>query len=391
MEIFLNSVDYNGNALEIVTKRYVGDKYDVIEALMKASFLDNKDKFGSILQAVKIRDTDNLTIGEKRRISKYDTELANLENNSENNRIIENNFVSLQESETKNVGEGSVGVESKTTDQVYLDNAKKAFIEGKINAFTMTENELYLNTNGVRVINGFKDNGNMDVFEASKVELTKDEKRELKQIEADREFGDEGTGERKRELAKKIFQRSLSEQSLKEQPTTSNQSEIETKKADIEKRRQSELDEFNSYNPDINNLLAKDRPNFSNYYTGFKEGVTEQYKANQVRKKINAKYDLEILNLNQSNSVNNIEFTHQIDGTEENKQVKEMESKIESKQLNLSEEEVNKITSLPEFVKLYESYAQSNNIREDALGDEDYVKIIESNYTREQINKICKN
>lgn len=99
----------------------------------------------------------------------------------------------------------------KTTDQVYADNAKKSFIEGKINAFTLDENGLYLNTNGVRVVNGFKDNGNMDVFEASKVELTKDEKREFRQIEADREFGDKDTVERKRDLAKRIFKRSLDE------------------------------------------------------------------------------------------------------------------------------------------------------------------------------------
>ena len=117
---------------------------------------------------------------------------------------------------------------AKLTDELYADNAKKAFIEGKINAFTMSADGLYLNTNGVRVVNGFKDNGNMDVFEASKVELTTEEKKELRQIEADRELGFEGTGERKKELAKKIFKRSLeSSEALvsKAQPTSTTQSE----------------------------------------------------------------------------------------------------------------------------------------------------------------------
>ncbi|RUP37536.1 MAG: hypothetical protein EKK63_14645 [Acinetobacter sp.] len=119
---------------------------------------------------------------------------------------------------------------SKSTDEVYAENAKKAFIEGKIKAFSLGEDGLYLNTNGVRVVNGFKDNGNMDVFEASKVELTTEEKKELRQIEADRELGFEGAGDRKRELAKKIFQRSLSE----EQPISTTQTNTEAKKADIE-------------------------------------------------------------------------------------------------------------------------------------------------------------
>lgn len=86
------------------------------------------------------------------------------------------------------------------------------------------------------------------------------------------------------------------------------QSDIETKKANIEKRREEELNEFESYKPDINNLLAKDRPNFKDYYNNFKEGVTEKYKANQVRKQINAKYDAELKSLESENNLEPIKI-----------------------------------------------------------------------------------
>jgi hypothetical protein len=134
-------------------------------------------------------------------------------------------------------------VENKTTDQVYADNAKKAFIEGKINSFTLGADGLYLNTNGVRVVNGLRDNGNLDVFEASKVELTKEEKKELRQIEADRELGYEGTGGRKKELAKKIFQRSILEQS---QVLTKEGQEITIDKPIITTNTTSEVDRVKS-------------------------------------------------------------------------------------------------------------------------------------------------
>lgn len=86
----------------------------------------------------------------------------------------------------------------------------------------------------------------------------------------------------------------LSEEIEKSRNESIELQELEDKKADTEKRRQEELKEFESYKPDINNLLAKDRPNFKNYYNNFKEGVTEKYKANQVRKQINAKYNAEL-------------------------------------------------------------------------------------------------
>ena len=88
---------------------------------------------------------------------------------------------------------------------------------------------------------------------------------------------------------------------------------------------------------------------------------------------------------------NNIEFTHQIDGTEENKKVKEMESKIESKQLNLSEDKIMEFVEEDGFGLLIERYSQEKGIKEENLTTEDYNKIIESNYTKEQIDKICKN
>lgn len=120
---------------------------------------------------------------------------------------------------------------------------------------------------------------------------------------------------------------------------------------------------------------------------------------------LNTKYDVELKALesennsenirkSENNSVslqNNIEFTHQIDGTEENKQVKEMESKIESKQLNLSEEKIMEFIEEDGFGLLIERYSQEKQIKEDDLTTEDYNKIIESNYTKEQIDKICKN
>lgn len=156
---------------------------------------------------------------------------------------------------------------SKTTDQIYADNAKKAFIEGRIKAFTLDENGLYLNTNGVRVINGFKDNGNMDVFEASRVELTKDEKRELKIIEADRELGVEGTGERKRELAKKIFQRSLSEQSSPQNaPITNEGKNSEVVEAQGQKgpaANPSETDNIYDLSQEVTSNVSKENPEAS--------------------------------------------------------------------------------------------------------------------------------
>ena len=112
----------------------------------------------------------------------------------------------------------------------------------------------------------------------------------------------------------------------------------------------------------------------------------------------NAKYSLkekeEKIRKSENNSVplqNNIEFTHQIDGTEENKQVKEMESKIESKQLNLSEDKIMEFVEEDGFGLLIERYSQEKGIKEENLTTEDYNKIIESNYTKEQIDKICKN
>lgn len=69
--------------------------------------------------------------------------------------------------------------------------------------------------------------------------------------------------------------------------------------ADIERRRQKELNEFNSYNPDKSSILIKQRPNFINYYNRLKEGTTDTYQAKEVRKKINAKYDAELAALNQ--------------------------------------------------------------------------------------------
>lgn len=102
-------------------------------------------------------------------------------------------------------------LENKSTNEIYADNTKRAFIDGKLSAFNLDSNSVVLQTNGVRVINGFKDNNNTEDFEESRVLLTKEEKRILSEIEADKEFGDTGTNiiQRKRELVKKILQRSL--------------------------------------------------------------------------------------------------------------------------------------------------------------------------------------
>ena len=167
-------------------------------------------------------------------------------------------------------------VENKTTDQVYADNAKKAFIEGKINSFTLGADGLYLNTNGVRVVNGFKDNGNLDVFEASKVELTKEEKKELRQIEADRELGDEGTGGRKKELAKKIFQRSILEQSQ----GLTEEGQAQEVKSSIERE-----------NRDLKNDLSNSKKNL--------EDATSEEDRSYYEKEVNRReQELELFNSN---------------------------------------------------------------------------------------------
>ena len=97
---------------------------------------------------------------------------------------------------------------------------------------------------------------------------------------------------------------------------------IKLEKADIKRRKKEELDEFNSYRPDVNNTFAKDRPNFSNYYDGIKEGTTAQYQANQVRKKINTKYDAELAALEGKTTETKAVETKPIT-TELNKEVKE--------------------------------------------------------------------
>jgi hypothetical protein len=102
-------------------------------------------------------------------------------------------------------------LENKSTNEIYADNAKRAFIDGKLKAFNLDSNSVVLQTNGVRVINGFKDNNNTEDFEESRVLLTKEERKILSEIEADKEFGDTGTNiiQKKRELVKEILQRSL--------------------------------------------------------------------------------------------------------------------------------------------------------------------------------------
>ena len=141
----------------------------------------------------------------------------------------------LSLSENSEKIDNKFSLENKSTNEIYADNAKRAFIDGKLNAFNLDSNSVVLQTNGVRVINGFKDNNNTEDFEESRVLLTKEERKILSEIEADKEFGDTGTNiiQRKRELVKEILQRSLLNQ-----PKVS---EIEAKKADIEIRRKDEL------------------------------------------------------------------------------------------------------------------------------------------------------
>ncbi len=94
--------DYHEIPLNMVLKVENEDnnnqKEIVIRALYNASKLnDNQDSFGSILQSVSRRNANDLILGEKRRISKYDVELANLKNNQENVRNVQENFLSLSE------------------------------------------------------------------------------------------------------------------------------------------------------------------------------------------------------------------------------------------------------------------------------------------------------
>jgi len=79
----LEDQDYNGSSLEIVIAREkekgVPENYVTIALLNASKIQDNKgDNLGNILQSVKVRDNENLTLGEKRRIAKYDAELAAL-------------------------------------------------------------------------------------------------------------------------------------------------------------------------------------------------------------------------------------------------------------------------------------------------------------------------
>jgi hypothetical protein len=104
-KIILEEEDYHLASLEIVINRELEkgiSEYNVIKALLNASKLNDKqDSFGEILHSIKMRDNnERKTPGEKRKNAKYDTELAALENNSDNTRNIENNSVSLPESTT---------------------------------------------------------------------------------------------------------------------------------------------------------------------------------------------------------------------------------------------------------------------------------------------------
>lgn len=79
LDAYLDTVEYNSNALISVIQQSGRDKYTVIQALKDASEKDDKDNFGSIVQAVKVRTLSNLSLGEKRRIAKYDAALSALD------------------------------------------------------------------------------------------------------------------------------------------------------------------------------------------------------------------------------------------------------------------------------------------------------------------------
>lgn len=108
----------------------------------------------------------------------------------------------------------------------------------------------------------------------------------------------------------------------------------------------------------------------------------------------NVKNSWEKIRNYENNSVslqNNIQFTHQIEGSEENKKIKEMQSKVETEKLSLSDEQIDKFIKLNEFSKYIEIYSQEKGVKEDNLTDQDYLNIIQNNYTKEQIDKVCKN
>lgn len=122
------------------------------------------------------------------------------------------------------------------------------------------------------------------------------------------------------------------------------------KKADIERRRQEELDEFESYKPEENSLLIKQRPNFINYYEGLKQGTTDKFQAKQVRNKINAKYDAELAALEQPKEETkddlNIDFSKGEASTEDTPKIefdKKLNSVKEGKNTPLTQEEVNDV------------------------------------------------
>jgi len=178
LDSFLESVDYNGNNLEIIINDYEGNKYDVIEALKNASEIDNnKDDFGSILQALKSRDSDDLTLGEKRRITKYDTELKKLEKPSSDKLSEVNKKDTQEQSQEEKIAEIERMRTEELENQVNIQAQDQRLSVG----FSEEGGKVYLST----LFNG--DSSTMSSAQMAKtfkkeVELTVEEKKELLNI-----------------------------------------------------------------------------------------------------------------------------------------------------------------------------------------------------------------